>query len=48
MGKHTEGLQQMPKGFEAENKGVTIPVHIEWLANPCGIRERRQNGEIAA
>jgi len=48
MGKGTVGLQMMREGFEAENKGIAIPAQVRWLANPRTIRERRQNGEIAA
>jgi len=48
MGIRTEGLQKMREEFEMESKGVTIPTQERWLANPCAIRERRQNGEIAA
>jgi hypothetical protein len=48
MGKGTEGLQKMREEFEAENEGVAIPAQVRWLANPRTIRERRQNGEIAA
>jgi len=48
MGKGTQGLQKMREEFEAENKCVAIPAQVRWLANPCTIRERRQNGEIAA
>jgi hypothetical protein len=48
MGKGTEGLQKMREEFEAENEGIVIPTQVRWLANPRTIRERRQNGEIAA
>jgi hypothetical protein len=48
MGKGTEGLQKMQEEFEAENEGVAIPGQVWWLANPRTIRDRRQNGEIAA
>jgi len=48
MGKGTEGLQRMREELEAENKGIAIPTQVRWLANPRTIRERRQNGEIAA
>jgi hypothetical protein len=48
MGKGTEGLQKMREEFEAENEGIAIPTQVRWLANPRTIRERRQNGEIAA
>jgi hypothetical protein len=48
MGKGTEGLQKMQEEFEAENKGLAIPAQVWWLANHPTIRERRQNGEIAA
>jgi hypothetical protein len=48
MGNGTEGLQKMREEFEAENEGIKVPTQVRWLANPCTIRERRQNGEIAA
>jgi len=48
MGKGTEGLQKMREEFEAENEGITIATLVPWLANRRTIRERRQNGEIAA
>jgi hypothetical protein len=48
MGKGTEGLQKMREEFEAENEGIVIPTQVWWLVNPQTIRERRQNGEIAA
>ena len=48
MGKGTEGLQKMREEFEVENEGIVIPTQVRWLANPRTIRERRQNGEIAA
>jgi hypothetical protein len=48
MGKGREGLQKMREEFEAENEGVAIPTQVWWLGNPRAIRERRQNGEIAA
>jgi hypothetical protein len=48
VGKSTEGLQKMHEQFEAEKEGVAIPTQVRWLSNPCTIRERRQNGEIAA
>jgi hypothetical protein len=48
MGKGTEGLRKMREEFDAENEGIAIPTQVRWLANPCTIRERRQNGEIAA
>jgi len=48
MGKGTEGLQKMREEFEAENAGIGIPTQARWLANHRTIRERRQNGEIAA
>jgi len=48
MGKGTEGLQKMREEFEPENEGIKIPTQVRWLANPRIIRERRQNGEIAA
>jgi len=48
MGKGMEGLQKMREEFEAENEGIVIPTQVRWLANPRTIRERRQNGEIAA
>ena len=47
IGNGTEGLQKMPKEFEAENKDIVIPTQEQWLANPRTIRVRRQNGEIA-
>jgi len=48
MGKGTEGLQKMRDEFEAENEGIVSPTPVRWLANPHTIKERRQNGEIAA
>jgi hypothetical protein len=48
MGKRTGDLQKMREEFEAENDGIVIPTQERWVANPCTIRERRQNGEIAA
>jgi hypothetical protein len=48
MGKGREGLQKMRDEFEAENEGIVIPTPVRWLTNPPTIRERRQNGEIAA
>jgi hypothetical protein len=48
MGKGTEGLPKMREEFEAENQGIVIPTQVRWLANTNAIRERRQNGEIAA
>jgi len=48
MGKGTEGLQKMREEDKAENEGIAIPAQVRWLANPRTIRERRQNGEIAA
>jgi len=47
LGKGTVGLQKMREEFEAENEGIAIPTQVRWLANPCTIRERRQNREIA-
>jgi len=46
MGKGTEGLQKMREESEAENEGKVIPTKVRWLANPCTITERWQNGEI--
>jgi hypothetical protein len=34
MGKGTEGLEKMPKEFDAENEGVTIPTQVRRLVNP--------------
>jgi hypothetical protein len=48
MGKGTEGLQKIREEFDAENEGVAIPTQVRWLVNPHTIRERRQNGYIAA
>jgi hypothetical protein len=48
MGKGTEGLQKMRDEFEAKNECIKVPTQVRWLANPRTIRERRQNGEIAA
>jgi len=48
MGKGTEGLPNMREEFEAEYEGILIPTQVRWLANPHTIRERRENGEIAA
>lgn len=47
IGKGTDGLQKMREEFEIENKGVTIPSQVQWLANPRSMRQRWQNGEIA-
>jgi len=33
--------------LQAENEGKAIHTQIRWLANPCTIKERRQNREIA-
>jgi len=41
-------MQMMREEFEAENEGIVIPTQVRLLANPRTIRERRQNGEIAA
>jgi len=38
----------MREESEAENEGIVIATQVMWLANPRTIRERRQNGEIAA
>jgi hypothetical protein len=48
MGNCTEGLQKMREAVEVENEGIAIPTQVRWLVNPCTIRERRQNGKIAA
>jgi hypothetical protein len=48
MGKGMEDLQKMREDFDAENECIVIPTEVRWLANPHTIRERRQNGEIAA
>ena len=48
MGNGTEDLLKMREEFEAENEGMKIPTQLRWLANPCTIWERRQNGEITA
>ena len=48
MGKGTEALETMREESSAENGGIVIPTQVRWLANPSSIRERRQNGEIAA
>jgi len=48
MGKSPEGLQKMREEIEVENEGIAIPTQVRWLANPCTIRERRQNRGIAA
>ena len=48
MGTGTERLQKMREEFEADNESIAIPTQVRWLAKPCTIRERRQNGEIAA
>jgi hypothetical protein len=47
IGKGTEGRQMMREEFVAENEGIAIPTQVRWVANPCTIRDRRQNGEIA-
>ena len=38
----------MREEFELENEGIVIITHVRWLANPRTIRERRNNGGIAA
>jgi len=48
IGNDTEVRQKMQQEFEAENEGIAIRTQVRWLANPRTIRERRQNGEIAA
>ena len=48
MGTGTDGRQKMQDEFEAEKEGIAIPTQVRWLANLRTIRERRQNGEIAA
>jgi len=48
MGKDTEGLGKMREEFEAENEGIKVSTQVRWLANSRTIRERRQNGDIAA
>ena len=48
MGKGTERLQKMREKFEAVKQGIVSPTQVWSLANPCTIRERRQNAEIAA
>jgi len=48
MGKGKEGLKKMREEFEAEHEGIVIPTQVSWLANLRMIRERRQNGAIAA
>jgi len=48
MGKYMDRLQKMREEFEADNKGIVIPNQVRWLVNSPTIRERRQNGEIAA
>jgi hypothetical protein len=48
MGKGTENLMKMREEFEADNKGILIPIQVWRLANPCTIRQRRQIGEITA
>jgi hypothetical protein len=48
MRKDTDELQKMREEFKADNKGIAIPTQVRWLANPGTIRERRQNGQIAA
>jgi len=48
MGHSTEGLQKMQEEFEMENNSIAIPTQVRRLANPHTIRERRQNGVIAA
>jgi hypothetical protein len=47
-GNGTEDLQKMPEESEAENKGIAITTQVRWLSNAHAMRERRQNGEIAA
>jgi hypothetical protein len=47
-GKATEGLWTMREEFESENEGIAIPTLVRWLLNHRRIRERWQNGEIAA
>jgi len=48
IGNGTEGMQKMREEFEAGNEGAAIHAQVRLLANPCTIRERRPNGEIAA
>ena len=48
MGKGTEGVQKMRDELDGENEGLAIPTQERWLTNPHTIRERMQNGEIAA
>jgi hypothetical protein len=46
MGQDTDSLQKMRDDCEAENKGIAIPTHVQWLAKPSTFRDRRQNTEI--
>jgi hypothetical protein len=48
MGQGTDGLKKMGEKFDVVNEGIKIPTQVWWLADPHIIRERRQNGEIAA
>jgi len=38
----------MGAAFEVENESIASRTKVRWLANPRTVRERRQNGEIAA
>ena len=43
MGRGTEGQRRLWNEFEAESEGIPIPTQVRWLANPCTMRETRQN-----
>jgi len=42
-GQGTEGLQRLRHHFAADNDGIAIATKVQWLANPCTIREMSQN-----
>jgi len=48
MGKGKEGVHKTGEEFEAQDEGIVIPTKVNSLPNPRTIRERRQNGDIAA
>jgi len=48
MGKDTEGLEKIQEEFETENERIVMLTQVMGQVNSSTIRERRQNGEIAA
>jgi len=48
MGKGTEGVPKMQDAINRENEGVKILVQVHQLVNPNNVRQRSQNGKIAA